>query len=327
MLVSALARALLGGDADLEPMVVRCAEMLGREWRWLRPLSRRYREAYINQVRPRHGEVVRFLLGDPGFRRAWAKHADKLRVDRWLTEPQQMQRVGVAQLWAVPEINGVAELGEWLGLSAGELGWFADLQGLQSAAKDQLRLTHYHYRVMMKRSGSVRLIESPKGRLKELQRKILGEILETIPAHPAAHGFIKGRSIKTFAVPHVGRRVVLRMDLKDFFPSISGARVQALFRTAGYPEAVADLRGGICTNVAPRGALSGAEKMTSDPELRETRELYARPHLPQGAPTSPALANLCSYPSRQQISGTRAVRWSRIYALRRRSGVFRRCGV
>jgi hypothetical protein len=68
------------------------------------------------------------------------------------------------------------------------------------------------------------------------------------------------------------------MDLQEFFPNITGARIQAIFRTMGYPESVADLLGGICTNSAPGyGAL------------------YARPHLPQGAPTSPALANLCAY--------------------------------
>jgi len=54
--------------------------------------------------------------------------------------------------------------------------------------------------------------------------------------------------------------------------------VQALFRTMGYPEAVADLLGGLCTTVAPHEF-----------------GIYNRPHLPQGAPTSPALANLCAY--------------------------------
>jgi len=76
-----------------------------------------------------------------------------------------------------------------------------------------------------------RLIESPKPRLKQIQRTVLREILEKVPAHSAAHGFVKGRSIRTFAAPHVGQRVVLRMDLRDFFPSLSGARIQTIFRT------------------------------------------------------------------------------------------------
>jgi RNA-directed DNA polymerase len=106
----------------------------------------------------------------------------------------------------------------------------------------------------------------------------LAEILDKIPAHPAVHGFRRGRSITTYVSPHVGKRVVLKMDLQDFFPGITGARIQTVFRTIGYPESVADLLGGICTNAVPGYG-----------------DLYERPHLPQGAPTSPALANLCAY--------------------------------
>jgi len=85
------------------------------------------------------------------------------------------------------------------------------------------------------------------------------------------------------------------MDLRDFFPSISGVRVQAFFRMAGYPEAVADLLGGLCTNVVPRDARQSPDA--------QTRDLYLRPHLPQGAPTSPALANLMAYRVDCRLSG------------------------
>ena len=107
----------------------------------------------------------------------------------------------------------------------------------------------------------------------------------------------------TFVAPHVGRRVVLRMDLQDFFPSIAGARIQTLFRTMGYPESVADLLGGICTNVTPRYVWKEAEYGIPPLQLREARALYSRPHLPQGAPTSPALANLCCYRVDSRLAG------------------------
>ena len=61
----------------------------------------------------------------------------------------------------------------------------------------------------------------PKPRLKELQRRILSGILDRIPVHAAVHGFVKGRSIVSFAAPHAGKAVLLRLDLQDFFPDIS----------------------------------------------------------------------------------------------------------
>ena len=158
--------------------------------------------------------------------------------------------------------------------------WFADLKGL-GYKRPQARLEHYHYRVLAKTTGSIRLIEIPKPRLKELQRRILFGILDRIPSHPAVHGFVKGRSIQSFAAPHVGQRVVLRMDLENFFPTFPGARVQSFFRTIGYPEPVADLLGGIATNSVPRGAWREAIKQPGfaldAQELWHVRAMYARP--------------------------------------------------
>ncbi|HVU46457.1 MAG TPA: reverse transcriptase family protein, partial [Terracidiphilus sp.] len=199
--------------------------------------------------------------------------------------------------WQIPAIASESALAEWLGISVSELEWFADLKRL-SARRRESKLRHYSCRILAKNFASVRLIESPKPRLKEMQRKILTEILDAIPAHPAVHGFVKGRSIKTFAAPHVGKRVVLRMDLRDFFPSIQIGRVQALFRTAGYPERVADLLGGLCTNATPRDVwpdMREAASQSINPQaIFDARHRYAFMHLPQGAPASPALANLCA---------------------------------
>ena len=238
--------------------------------------------------------MVQFLLHDPGFERAWSKYQHELQVDQWLTESQRMRPVAAAVGWNTPQIESSGALAEWLGVTSGELKWFADLKGLAYKNNRPL-LRHYHYRVLVKQSGGLRLIEAPKPRLKAMQRQILARILEQVPPHPAVHGFIKGRSIRTFVAPHVGRRVVLRMDLQDFFPSFGGARIEGVFRTLGYPERVADLLGGICTNVAPRDVWTQAGAETDAVQLRQTHSVYARPHLPQGAPTSPALANICSY--------------------------------
>ncbi len=276
-IIAALARSILAGDATVDGIVVRASRTLGRRWRWLRPLARRYLEATAGRVRPRHRDVVEFLDDDTGAKRAWAEHAGDLSVAYWLTDPQQMQPVAAAASWDIPVIESSGALGEWLLLYPSELEWFADHMGLVYKTK-RPRIGHYHYRAVGKGSGAMRLIEAPKPTLKELQRRILAEILNKIPPHQASHGFLRGKSIKTYVIPHVRKRVVLKMDLQDFFANISGARIQTVFRSMGYPESVADLLGGICTN-----------------SVRGFGELYARAHLPQGAPTSPALANLCAY--------------------------------
>ncbi len=153
-----------------------------------------------------------------------------------------MQPIAAASEWPVPPINSVGELAHWLGLNVSDLEWLSDLKHLTAKTRST-QLHNYHYKVLAKASRGFRLIEAPKSRLKSSQRQILHQILEYIPTHSAAHGFVRGRSIKTFASIHAGKRVVLRMDLHDFFPSIGRARIQALFRTMGYPESVANLLG------------------------------------------------------------------------------------
>ena len=293
-LISVLARALLAGEPAVDEVHARAVRTLGRSWRWLRPLASRYVQAFSGGTRPRHRDVVQFLVNDPGFRRAHRKYRVELAIVEWITEPQRMQPVEAARRWDLPVIETTRDLAAWLTLSIEELEWFADLKGLACAIFDS-RLHHYHYRILAKRSGGFRLMECPRPRLKELQRRILHGILDRIPTHLAAHGFVKGRSIATFAAPHVAPDVVLRLDLEDFFPAFPAARVQALFRTLGYPEKVSDLLGGICTNAVPRAVWREPPQKFDPAEWYDARVLYARPHLPQGAPTSPALANLTAY--------------------------------
>jgi RNA-directed DNA polymerase len=305
-LLDVLANALLSGEQEPAAAVARLQHALGRNWRWITPVAKRYVDHFAGRVRPRRREVVAFLRADPGFAEARREHRREIRIRHWVTGPQAMQPVAAAAGWPIPRIETVGALAEWLELSPSELGWFADLKGM-GYKRPQPFLDHYHYLVLVKTGGGIRLIESPKVRLKAIQRRILFAILDQIPAHPAVHGFVKGRSIQTFAAPHVGRRVVLRMDVENFFPAFSGARIQAFFRTAGYPEPVADLLGGLTANAVPRSAWRDVMKQPafglSPQELWEVRAMYARPHLPQGAPTSPSLANLCAYRVDCRLSG------------------------
>jgi RNA-directed DNA polymerase len=190
--------------------------------------------------------------------------------------------------WGVPILHTVSELAEFLEVPLHDFQWFADRRGLQlRETKEQLH--NYTYRWIPKRDGSFRLLEQPKPRLKHLQRAILQRIVGMIPLHEAAHGFVAGRSVVSAALPHASQRVVLRFDIQNFFGSVGAGRVFGIFRTCGYPEAVAHALTGIVTNRVPHHVIAQRRKRSeaSGPWLRT-------PHLPQGAPTSPALANLAA---------------------------------
>ncbi len=216
---------------------------------------------------------------------------------------------GHTDVWKVPVIATPAELANFLEIDPGELDWFADIQGRERTSRIE-PLRHYRYRWVAKRSGTFRLLEAPKPRLKRFQRVVLDAILALIPPHESAHGFRPGRSITTFAAPHVGRSIVLKMDLRDFFISITSTRVTALYLTAGYPERVASLLSGLSTNSVPIAIMNQASRIASEnPRSNlawEAGHQYGRPHLPQGAPTSPALANLIAYRFDARLAGLAA---------------------
>jgi retron-type reverse transcriptase len=138
-----------------------------------------------------------------------------------------------------------------------------------------------------KATGGKRQICAPKAVLKAAQRLILDEILSKIPTHDACHGFVPGRSILTNAAPHQGASVVVKMDLQDFFPSIHYRRVEGFFHYCGYGDAVARTLAGLCTH---RALLEGGR--VAWPGV-----------MPQGAPTSPALANLLSTRLDKRLTG------------------------
>jgi RNA-directed DNA polymerase len=191
----------------------------------------------------------------------------------------------------------VGELGEYLQVTLGDVQWFADRRGMQiREVKEQFH--HYTYRWIPKRDGRVRLLEQPKPRLKHLQRVLLSRIIGLIPVHDAAHGFVTGRSALTAAQPHAGQRVVLRFDIRNFFGSVGAGRVYGIFRTCGYPEAVAHVLTGIVTNRVPNHVIE--QRRTNSETLGSA---LRTPHLPQGAPSSPALANLVARGIDRRMSG------------------------
>src|SRR5205823_1709927 len=130
---------------------------------------------------------------------------------RWLTYQPAMGEMR----WPVPAIPTLGELSHFFDLSSSELEWFADVRSLERRVSYE-PLRHYRYRWVDKKRGGARLIEAPKQRLREIQRHLLRTILDRIPPHESAHGFVRGRSAVTFALGHTSSDIVLRLDLREF---------------------------------------------------------------------------------------------------------------
>lgn len=127
--------------------------------------------------------------------------------------------------------------------------------------------TNSHYRSfeIPKRSGGKRVIVSPYPALLECQYWILENILENLSVYHTAHGYVKGKSIVTNAYRHLNQEMFLKIDIKDFYPSINISRVIKLFQYYGYNQRVSFYLASLCT---------------------------LNNELPQGAPTSPTISNL-----------------------------------
>jgi RNA-directed DNA polymerase len=236
-------------------------------------------------------ELAARLLRMRSFRRAVLERP----LERLFDGPPEMRE----SPWQVPALATAKELANWLGIAVDDVTALADLRGISTRARDPRR-RHYRYRWVPKPGRESRLLEAPKPRLRSVQRYILDGILAPIPAHPAAHGFRAGRSVRSFAVPHVGQDVVIRVDLQAFFTSIFAARVAAIFRTAGYPPGVAYTLAGLCTHRTPVDVLHGR---SSERNFGDAAARLRAPHLPQGAPTSGALANLAAYRLDVRVDG------------------------
>ena len=167
------------------------------------------------------------------------------------------------------------------------------------------------------------MIEAPKARLKEVQRWILREILDQVPAHAAAHGFARGRSVRTNAEPHVDQHVVLGLDLKDYFASVAARRIFGIFRALGYEPASRthwDLhqrrpagnlgrnRSGIRPTFDPGAVLARPQHRNSTPPARGAH--FARPR-------ESGLVSPRSTPHR-----ARGIPWLPVFALRGRPFTF-----
>lgn len=294
-----LARALL---ADALPcgthraaLLARGQATLGEAPPWLAALVDALGSLALSRPQLTLEALSERILGSEAFEAAFEDGAVP-RVHRLILRPARMRPPPLGlDGCALPALPTAEALAAWLGLDLPRLLWLTNEAQAWRPATQPHRQPARHYRCVLhpKRRGGLRLIEAPKADLKRAQHRLLEGLLDQLPLHEAAHGFVRGRSVATHAALHAGRAVVMRFDLRDFFPGILARRVHALWTTLGYPRGTARLLTTLCTTRTPPDVRA---RLRDDGGLGWWgAKRLASAHLPQGAPTSPALANLCAF--------------------------------
>lgn len=147
-------------------------------------------------------------------------------------------------------------------------------------ARQQDGYTEFH--LPKRGSRGSRVISAPVGNLAKAQRWILDNLLTSPSAIKHYYAYSGGSSIKACASVHVNAKWLIKLDLKDFFTSISEERVFAIFETLGAKEAFSSDLSRICTREPLLRSVQGA------------RAISRTAYLPQGAPSSGMLANMAA---------------------------------
>ncbi|ALV44249.1 hypothetical protein MB46_00690 [Arthrobacter alpinus] len=290
-IAATLAQAFLNSPQWSKPEItVAGAQVLGARRRWLGPLAAHVLLSYPRPPVDAPRELTATILASEPFIEAVAKAASQYKpilLASYALAPTTARENRQAR---VPRIDTLAALAEKLHLTLGELEWFSDPQHWNRTAARKLQ--HYRY-VWRSRPGRLpRLLEIPGLRLRNIQRTVLTELLYPLELHDAAHGFVPGRSVVTGAARHTGKEVVVNLDLTTFFAKVTAGRVFGTLRQAGFTESVAHRLTGICTHVVPPRILAQMPPGGDADQRFALRRALSQPHLPQGAPSSPVLANL-----------------------------------
>lgn len=187
-----------------------------------------------------------------------------------LPDEEQLERYGL------PVWKTEGDVAAALGISLKQLQFY-------SIHRDRDRFFHYVRFAIPKRSGGHRVIMAPKRRLKALQRRLLELLASKLPVSDHAHGFRTGRGTRSNAEPHVGQRMVVRVDLKNFFPSVTFGRVRGYLIALGYGYPVATSLACLMTEAERQPVELDDGTLVHVPVTNR--------HCVQGAPTSPALCN------------------------------------
>ena len=155
---------------------------------------------------------------------------------------------------------------------------------LRYYADAQVRQKSYHQFHIPKKSGGVRTITAPDGELKDILLTLAFILTERYKPTTEAMAFIRGRSIVDNASRHIGRNYVFNLDLSDFFTSITAGMVEHNLVRFGIPPLLAKEIATLCTY--PSNMNHRIQNI-----------------VPQGAPTSPVVSNICSMTLDSRLAG------------------------
>ncbi|WP_291728750.1 reverse transcriptase family protein [Bernardetia sp.] len=194
----------------------------------------------------------------------------------------------------LPYFENLVDFSEKINKSISELRFLAFQRSVS-------KVSQYHSYFVSKKSGGKRLISAPKPKLKSAQNWIKTNILDKVEISQNVHGFVKERSILTNAKPHQNKNIVISLDLKDFFPSISYKRVKGLFQKFGYSEQLSTIFALLTT-------FNETDKLNVDGEVYYAQKVdkkTGKTHrfLPQGSPASPAITTLIAYKMDKRLEG------------------------
>jgi len=162
--------------------------------------------------------------------------------------------------------------------------------------RELVYVDHYNRFKIPKKAGGYRRIASPKPLMRHAQRWVLNNIVENLePNLEVSTAWRKGCSTLKNASRHSAKAVVVRIDIKDFFPTINWRRVRGVFMKLGYSEGVATLLALLCTD---------AERTESDEGDVRCYKAIGKRALPQGACTSPGIANFVALNLDRRVRAT-----------------------
>jgi retron-type reverse transcriptase len=199
-----------------------------------------------------------------------------------LPDEEQLKRHGL------PVWKSEDELAAALGVSVKELRFYA-------IHRQRDRFFNYVRFAIPKRGGGHRVIMAPKRRLKALQRRLLEQLVCKLPVSDHAHGFRTGRGTRSNAEPHVGQKMVIRVDLKNFFPTVTFGRVRGFLIALGYGYPVATALACLMTEAERQPVELDDGTIVHVPVTHR--------HCVQGAPTSPGLCNVIVMKLDRRIAG------------------------